>query len=259
MTAVPEIQKELQVDGETLCRYLEWDSEFFGFRIARIEKIHLSTQDLLSILAWCRQERIDCLYFLAESSDSESIWLAEDYKFHLADVRVTLERKVDPEIAGMETNSTFGIRPAQASDLDVLRHIAGTSIQETRFYFDRRFPRERCDQLYQTWIEVSMKGYADAVLVAEAGVKPIGFITCKVGNLHVGQIGLLGVRPGWEGKGIGVALVNAGLHWFAGRDMERVIVITQGRNIPAQRLYQRCGFLISVTQLWYHRWFDVKY
>jgi ribosomal protein S18 acetylase RimI-like enzyme len=35
-----------------------------------------------------------------------------------------------------------------------------------------------------------------------------------------------------------------------------VSVVTQGRNVAAQRLYQRAGFVTASTQLWYHRWLD---
>jgi hypothetical protein len=38
--------------------------------------------------------------------------------------------------------------------------------------------------------------------------------------------------------------------------MGMVKTVTQGRNIPAQRTYQRCGFQTAAVQLWYHRWFD---
>ena len=32
-------------------------------------------------------------------------------------------------------------------------------------------------------------------------------------------------------------------------------VVTQGRNIAGQRLYQRCGFLTRSVELWYHKWY----
>ena len=39
------------------------------------------------------------------------------------------------------------------------------------------------------------------------------------------------------------------------RGIDRVQVVTQGRNVRAQRVYQRCGFVSAQLQLWYHRWF----
>lgn len=44
------------------------------------------------------------------------------------------------------------------------------------------------------------------------------------------------------------------LEWFAARDIQSVQVVTQGRTISAQRLYQNCGFMTHSVQLWYHKW-----
>jgi hypothetical protein len=33
-------------------------------------------------------------------------------------------------------------------------------------------------------------------------------------------------------------------------------VQTQARNVGAQRLYERAGFLASRVDIWLHRWFD---
>ncbi len=35
-----------------------------------------------------------------------------------------------------------------------------------------------------------------------------------------------------------------------------VSVVTQGRNIAPQKLYQKCGFISYSTMIWYHRWFN---
>ena len=41
------------------------------------------------------------------------------------------------------------------------------SHRDSRFYYDPGFPNQRCDELYETWIDRSCHGYADTVLVAE--------------------------------------------------------------------------------------------
>jgi len=246
------------LNDSALCHYLDWDSNFFGFRIARVETDVLSPSNIEEIMTWCKQHEIDCLYFLASSSDAASTRLAEDHGFHLVDVRVTLEQMIIDRAPEASSNSSILIRSAHADDLPSLRSIAREGFHDTRFYFDPHFPRHLCDSLYETWFEVSFSGYADAVLVADVKAEPAGFITCKLGDSLQGEIGLVGVGPGWQGRGVGVALVNAALNWFADHQVERATVVTQGRNMLAQRLFQRCGFVSCSNHLWYHKWFDER-
>ena len=110
--------------------------------------------------------------------------------------------------------------------------------------------------LYETWIRRSCEGYADAVLVAETGGGPAGYITCHLsGSPPAGSIGLVGVGGDARGAGTGTTLVGAAIEWFQGRGVQEVSVVTQGRNLAAQRLYQRAGFRIQAVELWYHKWF----
>ncbi len=59
--------------GESLCRYLEWDSEFFGRRIASASVSRLRADMVGEILAWCRTNRIECLYCLADSDEPSHV------------------------------------------------------------------------------------------------------------------------------------------------------------------------------------------
>jgi dTDP-4-amino-4,6-dideoxy-D-galactose acyltransferase len=243
------------VEVNKLCEYLGWDSEFFGRRIARAKIGRLDSESVRTILDWCHVNQIDCLYFLADANDLDTMRLAEDNHFRLVDIRVSLERRAkDVPFPGNEGLNGV-IRPNIPDDVAALRDIAKRSYRSTRFYSDSNFPPSLADALYETWIEKSCNGYADAVLVAEMREQPAGYVTCHLLDETKGQIGLVGVGSDWRGNGLGQALVNASLHWFADRGIASVTVVTQGRNYPAQRLYQRCGFLTSSLQLWYHRWF----
>jgi hypothetical protein len=51
-------------------------------------------------------------------------------------------------------------------------------------------------------------------------------------------------------------LVNSALKWFSKNGVKIVSVVTQGRNIAPQKLYQKCGFISYSTMIWYHRWFN---
>ena len=237
---------------QALCTYLEWDSNFFGLRIARLNVARLEEQTLADALQWCKSNGIDCLYFLADSNDVVTPVLAGQNDFRLTDVRMTLERT----LAQNETPANqSAIRLAREEDLPALREIARTAHRDTRFYFDGHFDRDNCDQLYATWIANSFHGFSQAVLVAEVANVPAAYLTC---NLKAGesQIGLLGVGAPHQGRGLGTMLVQQFLSWSLEQSAQRATVVTQGRNLPAQRLYQRNGFVTASVQLWYHRWFS---
>jgi peptide alpha-N-acetyltransferase len=98
----------------------------------------------------------------------------------------------------------------------------------------------------------------DAVLVPELQGQVVGYISCHLTGQGKGQIGLMAIGKEVRGKGIAKSLVYAALRWFAERSVTQVFVVTQGRNVQALRLYQKCGFLIEKMELWYHRWFKRK-
>lgn len=240
-----------------ICEFLDWDTTFFGHRIARVVGHRLTRQGIQQVLSWCKAHQIDCLYFLADVEDPETILWAEEWGFHLVDIRVTLQCRIH-ERTGQSNNtasSTVQVRPFQETDWSHLRILVRSNHRDSRFYFDPHFPNELCDSLYETWLQRSCAGYADAVLVADFAGCPSGYISCHLPREEPwGRIGLMGVAPSARGHGLGRSLVTQALAWFAGRGVDLVQVVTQGRNIPAQRLYQRCGFLTNQVQLWYHKW-----
>jgi dTDP-4-amino-4,6-dideoxy-D-galactose acyltransferase len=233
------------------CDVLDWDSEFFGFRIARVRKPSLTAQTLREIMEWCGREKIRCLYFLAAGDSFETNDIAGANGFKMADIRYTLASSLESEAGSVEA-----VRAFEESDLPVLREIAALSHRDSRFYHDPGFPNQRCDELYETWIERSCHGFADTVLVAEHHRQTAGYVSCHLQPNGIGAIGLLAVADRARGVGLGRQLVAAALRFFAEAGCNHVNVVTQGRNCSAQRLYQNCGFRSASMELWYHRWFD---
>jgi dTDP-4-amino-4,6-dideoxy-D-galactose acyltransferase len=234
------------------CQFLEWDTAFFGFRIAKLTAPVRTHPEMSDVLHWCKAKRIRCLYYLAPSNEARVPLLAAEHAFSLVDIRVTLERVLDTAPAPSAL-----IRGFTEEDLPALAAIAKSAHTDSRFYFDPGFPRERCDALYQRWIEKSARDSASGVLVAEWHGQPAGYITCDC-DARNGQIGLVAVAEWARGAGLGTALVASALNFFKESSVERVSVITQGRNTPAQRLYQRHGFLTRSVELWFHRWFSTE-
>jgi dTDP-4-amino-4,6-dideoxy-D-galactose acyltransferase len=236
-----------------LCQLLPWDSDFFGVRIARVNGDRMTSEMMATALAWCDAHKVDCLYFLATTEDAETTRTVEQDRFQLVDMRITLETKLEPDTPTAMADS---IRLYQAHDLKALKAIARYNHTDTRFYYDSHFDRAACDRLYEVWIEKSCLGDAQAVIVGNRGGAAVAYITCHIAADGTGKIGLVGVGQGYQGEGIGGGLVSGALAWFAQQGVSHITVVTQGRNVRAQRLYQRYGFITRSVQLWYHRWFN---
>lgn len=233
---------------------LAWDSEFFGCRIARAREGTFDADELADLETWCAARQVDCLYLLADATDRCISDLLQDRGFRVVDVRLTLDCRL--VASRSSTVPRQEVRFARADDLSDLAPIARRAHLDSRFYFDSRFADDRCDDLYEQWLARSIDGWADAVLVAEHGGRAAGYVTCHRGNSGVGSIGLMGVGESARGVGLGRRLISAALDWFTVQGLERVEVLTQGRNVPAQRLYQSHGFRTLHVAWWFHWWTD---
>jgi dTDP-4-amino-4,6-dideoxy-D-galactose acyltransferase len=232
-------------------RLLDWDSAFWGVRVGRAEGNVLSEKRWAELDAWARAHGVDCLYFLATADDPGTIGVAQKAGFDLVDVRIELAQP------STRSDRVARVRAYRSADLPVLREIARRSHRNTRFYADGHFSRERCADLYETWIVRScVEGWADHVLVAELAGRPVGYVSLHFDPvMRRGSIGLIAVSEEATGHGLGAELVAGALGWCRDSGAESASVVSQGANVRAQRLFQRCGFRTTWTGLWFHRWY----
>jgi dTDP-4-amino-4,6-dideoxy-D-galactose acyltransferase len=221
-------------------RLLDWDTEWWGLRVGGADRIE-------GLGAWAIENTIGLMCVLIDADRPEEAQEAEERGFRFMDVRATLERHT--------ISCGSGSRLARVGDLAVLREIAHSSHRITRFYADPSLPDARCDQLYEEWIRRSFAGWADIVLVAERDEQPVGYVTVHLEG-ETSKIGLIAVAEEARNRGVGQELVSSAVNWAHSKQAKTISVVTQGRNIPAQRLFQKGGFLTTGTQLWLHRRYD---
>lgn len=233
------------------CERLAWDSEFFGVETAWVRGDVLTAARVKEIDGWCGAKNIAWLYFLGRADDAETIRCAQAGGFGLVDVRVTYERAILGEI-----ENPAGVEAFADLDLPELLTIARSGFSDSRFYYDGRIPEEKCDAYFELWTKQNCGGAADRVLVVREE-KAVGYVTCHAdAATGWGRIGLIAVAESARGKGVGARLVNGALAWATEEKLKGMTVVTQGRNLTAQRLYQRCGFILQSLQLYYHKWYE---
>lgn len=221
---------------------LSWDTEFWGGRrIARGFSPELDK--------WAIDNTIRCMCLLIDAADHEAIHRAEANGARLMDTRVEFSRPTGSEMA-------VSRRPTPA-DVDELAAIARTAFRGlTRFYADPRFDNARCDDLYEEWFLSSYRGWAMEVLMIGDGLGPAGFVTIHDDGDREASIGLIATAPRIRGRGMGLNLTHAAVDWAYRENFETITVVTQGCNIPAQRAFQRAGFVTESVDVWLHKWYD---
>ncbi|HIF99313.1 MAG TPA: GNAT family N-acetyltransferase [Myxococcales bacterium] len=230
---------------------LEWDSNFFERRIARVAESEFSARSVQRLLGGARDEAIECLYLLVDARDSGKVQAAEEAGFRLVDVRVTREREAPGE---EDRNLPANIDLGRAEDIPHLRAIAKKSHTDSRFYQDPEFPTQRCDALYEIWIENACNGSSAGVVVARPKSRAVGYVTCEIQEPGLGGLGLVAVAADEAGRGYGGGMIKGAMGWLADKGCTRIRVVTQARNINATRLYETNGFRTISVENSYHLW-----
>ena len=241
------------------CQFLSWDSDFFGLRIGKITEGTLSPSVIDAILAWSSANKIDCLYYIADSDDIQSIRLAEENGFRNVEIRISYELSLDgwdPDTRKIR-NPDVHLRIARSDDMQILIDMSTDSFVNSRWYFDPDFPKDKTRAYYPIWIKNSVNGFADFVLVAELKGQVLGYISGNRGKDGLeGTLEIMAVRPEARGLGIGHELFSGGLDWHVRNGTKNIVTNTQGRNITTNRMLIRLGLIIKDVQIYYHKWFS---
>lgn len=238
---------------DSLVTLLDWDTAFWGMRIARLNASSLAHDSAARVKIICEKEKVCCLYFSADGSSAETLTLANNYGFKFVDVRTDL---VCESISRPKATDR-GIRAATQGDLPLLKEIARSSHHDTRFFKDQNFDPKLAGDLYARWIERDFE--KNTLLVCDSFDSPgtpCGYISCEQTANGEGRIGLIAVEHSQRGKGLGLRLVDSSLKWFSESSISTVRVATQGTNVSALRMYERSGFVTAEVRLWFHRWFN---
>jgi ribosomal protein S18 acetylase RimI-like enzyme len=239
-----------------IAHLLPWDSAHFGYTIAQADidtlgngydyESAITWQDLRD---WCESNKVDCLYFAVRPDDNCTITTLETYKAHLTDVRITLTRQMLNRAAPGYPSVTVNVTDyIEESDIPTLYQLVDYS--SSRFYYDYRL-RPQATKMYHLWVEKSC--HLDKVFVARVNGQIAGYITVQIKDT-VGQMVLVGVGTDYQNQGVGLTLGGKALQWLKSQGCAQVEVVTQGRNVPALRLYQELGFVTSQVRLFYHWW-----
>jgi RimJ/RimL family protein N-acetyltransferase len=154
--------------------------------------------------------------------------------------RAGRERPPGPEPGGgpSDDRAAFEIRRVRAGDLDGLVELYAGVAAEGRWIaaeapVDRALRRQRMDEL--------LHRRDAAMFVAVAGGEQVGQLGMELARYGVADLGMLVALP-WRGRGVGSALLAAGLAWAREAGAHKVALQVWPHNQAAIALYEKFGF-----------------
>ena len=231
-------------------KLLTWDTDFFGIKTGRIIPTSLEENQLALILKEMRQDGFQFVYW---TTDHQYTYDFQLYSGELVDKKITYElnlQKINPDSLPLSKTEPYN----SCMPFSQLENLAVQSGTLSRFARDKRFPQDKFISLYKSWIQKSATGeMADEILVIRENDHIIGMVTLAK-KKSVGNIGLIAVDEGFRGRKFGQQLVGDAHRWFIEQDCVTARIITQGDNLPACRLYEKCGYQVKLSEFFYHFW-----
>jgi ribosomal protein S18 acetylase RimI-like enzyme len=222
---------------------LQWDSDFFNFKVAKIKNGLLLNEDFFEKLY---NENVQLAYYSSKEKLNRSS--NEYYNLDLVDEKVTFIKEIE------QSSLTDKIESYVEHHTD--RQLIDLAIESgaySRFNVDPNIGRKNYEELYTQWIIKSVsREIADDVLVYRIEGQIAGFVTVGQKNERA-DIGIIAVDKACRGKGIGKTLMKTAENFYFNK-LKLIQVVTQKNNLPAIKLYEGCRYMIEKVEFLYHLW-----
>lgn len=233
-----------------LVEVLDWDSEFFGFPIGRVDLDGATPERLRAIDGEARDLGLLCLYGSLDPTDGHTATLVQTFGHRMVEVALTFHRPPGPFTA---RPSTATVRQGTADDLPQLGEAIDTLAPWSRFGADPRFGPDAARRMHEAWVRRAAEDTTGERMLAIAETDSgIAGISTHVRS-PAPRIDLMGVVE--QGSGAAWALMAAGIEW-AGGTGEVEGGPCAARNLAPLRFVEHCGFSVCRTRYLYHRWLD---
>jgi len=235
---------------------LDWDTRQLGVPTARIILPAALSKPLIlrELLKNARDQGIRLIYLTIPSEEKNLINTAKDLGGIIVDRKTTYLLY----LSVLKSVFNFGQIEIYSESLPSpeLIALAFESGKYSRFRADPNITEEQFQAIYRQWMMNSVNHIvADDVLVFRDchTQKILGMITVGEKNQR-GDIGLLAVDQDARGKHIGSKLIHAAQDYFIKKNYQQSQIVTQQDNIPACRLYEKCGYHIEKIEYFFHFW-----
>jgi dTDP-4-amino-4,6-dideoxy-D-galactose acyltransferase len=223
---------------------LVWESEFFRLKSARLTPDTAATGITTQAL-----DDYALVQAKVDASETHTLDALSALGFRLAEGETDICVTVTPQ-----DNALAAGRLAIPEDIADVTAIARQAFRLSRFRAPWYQPDDSA-RFYAMWAEKAVLGTFDhlCLWIDDEQGNGLGFVTLRRLSEDEVRIGLLAVRPEYQGKGAGKKLMAAAKKWCAEQGVSRLYVATQTGNLAALNLYLASGGKVARTAYWLYR------
>jgi dTDP-4-amino-4,6-dideoxy-D-galactose acyltransferase len=239
---------------DTLINRLEWDSNFFGYEVGKLELAGvLDYESFERIIHHSRAYRL--LYIFSNSDLIKVISKFSSDKLLHVDTKITYALKLNKQ---SQSKLQVEVRCYKFSLIEVesesLMKLTYQSGKYSRFSKDKNFVQDEFHKLFAQWIRNSLNGKSTVrVYGYNAGDNLIAFVVIDFSE-SIATINLIAVDENYQGKGIGKMLMFEVFGLCFANRVNYITVVTQFENEKACNFYKSCGMEAISKQYIYHLW-----
>ena len=224
-----------------IIKHLDWDSSFFNKKIGLLD---LSNDFQYSEI----QNDYDLIYVISKEEIAVAI---PNFKLSYLENKIVFSKKTVQSRESTDANIFLELTDSHKKEIYALAFESG---KFSRFKLDPNFSRTEFEKLYKKWVDNSYaKEFADGVLIYKEKNFILGFVTYKVWDGYA-NIGLIGVCPKHQGKGIGKKLLQSVENELANIGVDELRIPTQLQNEKACLFYVKMGYEIIENNILKHYW-----
>lgn len=241
---------------------LPWDTEFFGFTVARMNAIIPIAEPTYQVLAdlggsvdalieTCRVRGVRYLFAPVDMRDAAVARALTSRGFELIESRLYAHRS----LVGFAPRERFGVRLATEEDVEPLSKVAVSMVNPyDRFHADPVLFGEKADRLMGEWVRASVcDGFADGAIVPDVA-RPGAFLTIKHHQERwaqwgkaIGQAPFGAVSP--EFRGWYVRLISEICCYLRDMGAEHFFMVSQATNNAVVRSWEKLGLHYGKNEL----------
>ena len=221
---------------------LDWDTEFFGFKIGKVTIPEEGVFDWSAFKAEAKAENYNLIYvFKTQSVLPNDILL--NAHLDLVDIQMTMSRKFEKEqYLDIEYEMRTELNP---SEREQCYYIAEETAKVSRFYKEKNIGEAKTKELYRKWIDNALnKSFSDGIFLDKRSGDVSGLHIIKTDRENkTGYFTLTGVNPNYKRMGIGHYLwMQSFAYWAKEADIEIVKSPFSLQNKESLNFHLKRGF-----------------